>query len=467
MVTQIINNDPTAVKAIRVERSLGLTEALPVLKVGEVLRFTVRQNQGNGQGLIFLNGQLIQAALPPALAAGSRILAKLAEVDSQVVFRILDQQHPLAPLPGGPAAALAQQLESIIRQAGPAGLQPPRAFPFGENLRNLIQLSPELTALFSSLSTAQLTDAETLISRLALAGQGELAPALREAAKAVRRMLDTIADPATQRFLSALNAELEKLLTNQNSEQSVKNQLGHLIAVLTRELKEGKADERPRGLLESVLKDLRNARSSPEELKQFLENATHRIEMSGVALRGDPSDGDGMLAARLQQTATSLEQMAATQETLRQLNPLMQSLGEPALILFPFLFQGLISHTEVTIDPKGGRKQGGKHGKDDDGGEDRSEGSRESYQRIQVSVPLPSLGQIDVDIAHRDKEILVRLTTPDSAKAEFLLEQLEHLAALLREQGFERAELVANVGTHRDISPSWVVGLHASTSIFA
>ena len=64
---------------------------------------------------------------------------------------------------------------------------------------------------------------------------------------------------------------------------------------------------------------------------------------------------------------------------------------------------------------------------------------------IHAVVTYPNMTLVDVDIAHRSKEILVRFSVEDQEVGNFILEQLENLASLLREQGFEKAELVANV----------------------
>ena len=163
--------------------------------------------------------------------------------------------------------------------------------------------------------------------------------------------------------------------------------------------------------------------------------------------------------ADLSQIANRFEQMAASQETLAKMNPVMQALGEPALILFPFLMQGLVSHSEVTIETK-------KRVEDEEDGGGKG-GNREPFQRIQVAVPLPNLGTIDVDIAHRTEEIWVRFTVSDPEIGKFLLEKLEALSPVLRDYGFKKAELVAHVGQKQENLPAWSFGLHSSTSLFA
>ncbi len=165
--------------------------------------------------------------------------------------------------------------------------------------------------------------------------------------------------------------------------------------------------------------------------------------------------------------------MAGNQEMLNQLNPLMQALGEPALILFPSLFQGLLAHSELLVQPRDGgqqrnrgKKKGSKDGSDADS--DSDDGPDTSgYQRVQMCVPLPTLGLVGVDVAHRESEILVRLTVPDEDVARFLLDQLEYLATVLKDIGFEKAELVANVGLPKEDSPAWCSELHSGTQFVA
>ena len=72
-----------------------------------------------------------------------------------------------------------------------------------------------------------------------------------------------------------------------------------------------------------------------------------------------------------------------------------------------------------------------------------------------------------MDIAHRSKEILVRLGVENPEISNFLLEHLEHLGAILREQGFEYAELTTQVGRKKERLPQWSFGLNTSESIIA
>lgn len=468
MATQIINADPTALRAVTVPNTPAIAEVLPALRVGDVVRFNVRQNPGSGQpGLIFINGQLIPASLPEFLNPGAKVFAKIANVEDKIVFRILQQQQPLSSLPGGPTTQVASDLQSLVKQSGPIGLRGLQAVILPQELKSLFGSNADLSKLLSSLDAKTLTDPAQVLKQLIASSTGDLAATLREAAKLIRQLVDQSTESPTQRFLVALNAELSKLLQSVEDNQASKQTLSLLINILTREVKDPKqAAGTQRELFQSLIANLKNARADLSEVKAHVQQAAAQL-LPLTTQTDSAKRKDLHLAGRLEQTAKTLESMASTQETIHKLNPLMHAIGEPALVLMPFIFQGLLSHSEITIDPKGGRKKQ-QQGKNGSGGEDGEGGdSTEPYQRIQVSVPLPSMGSVDVDIAHRSKEVLVRLSTPDPEKAQFLLDQLEHLASLLRSLGYERAELVANVGTKQENLPAWSLGLHASTSIIA
>ena len=113
------------------------------------------------------------------------------------------------------------------------------------------------------------------------------------------------------------------------------------------------------------------------------------LEQHGLTASNDKTSFNLKLSGELQNLANRFDQIAQTQETMTQLNPLMQTLGEPALVLFPFLFQGLVSHSEISIEPRGGKDQ-----VDPDQENEEQEGGdgAEPYQRIQVSVPAAEHG---------------------------------------------------------------------------
>jgi len=249
------------------------------------------------------------------------------------------------------------------------------------------------------------------------------------------------------RLLGALREHISSLLEKSVEDNSTAaKRLPQVLATLERQLQNSSPKQQQ--ILQNLSDDLRRAMSDPADLQQQLEQFSKKLEDHGTKNSKD-------FSGKLQQTAIRLEQMASTQETLSQLNPVMQALGEPAMILFPFLVSGLMKHSQVTIDPNSKRDRS-KKGRDG-----------EPYQRIQVTVPLPKLGPVAVDIAHRDKEILASFHVRDAEVKAFLQEQLELLASQLRQHGFEHAELVARVGSTDSSTPAWASAAETRTSFLA
>jgi hypothetical protein len=113
------------------------------------------------------------------------------------------------------------------------------------------------------------------------------------------------------------------------------------------------------------------------------------------------------------------------------------------------MFQGLISHSQATLETPRKRVVD----------EEESEGSRsdseEGFHRIHVRVPLPSIGDVGVDIAQRSSEVLIRFTTSDDSKIHFIEKESERLAAIFRDQGYEKVEISTAITNITPNDPAW------------
>ncbi len=483
MVTNNIPLPGNAAPQLYIDARQVLPQLLPTMAAGDVLRLTVRQNGLNGQGLLYYKGHLLNASVPENLNPGDKLLAKVLTNGDQLLFQILDFQKSQlgktsTSITATTTSFLAESLQSLFKEAAPTNIGSTKPFNISQNLKSLGIEQNIIQSLFTNISSTEtLANPNTALQQLLASTEGAFSPTLREAANNIKSYVqqqNVIPLTPENRFLAALQLELATLIEGSihNNGDSAR-QLQNIVNVLTSEIQTNKkATPKERQLLENTLNELHRASISPEAQNQHIEvalrqlmNATQNVATRALATLTPQA------ANELQQVATRLEQMANTLDTLNQLNPVMQAIGEPALILFPFLFQGLLHHSEVTVQPDGKRKkqQQGKKNKDGegDGGNEDETPSEQRFHRIQVTVPLPHLGEIDVDIAHRDKEILVRFTAEDREKADFLLEQLQHLASILRQDGFEKAELQTHVGFKSESEASWSMNLSASRSVSA
>ena len=501
MVTQTVAPDPSAVRLIQIPGTEVLPQIQPTIAVGELLRFVVRDNQ-NGQGQLYLRGTLIPATLPPGAEVGDKILAKVTEsTTNQLVLRIVDTEKSnlsgvATQTTGGPQSGATEVaarklvtslLQEFLRSPDAPSFVGPEPLPLATDslsalVRNAVAEAPryetrDAAAKIELLGTilpksSELADAGNAEAKLSATVNGSLALALREAAKALRLVAPESPRGAGDRFLAALSSELSSLLASSADDNfAAKSHLDAIVAAVTDELvatsrKTTPKEREDRSLLKSALVDLSRAQEQTEGLTQHLEAALRRVQSASPQRvdRGVPLDGK--TGEELKMLASRLDQMAATQERLNKLNPLMQALGEPAMILFPFLAQGLLKHSEVIVEPRKGKRRGDD---DEDGDGSGKQGGSEAapFQRIQVSVPLPSIGIVDVDVAHRESEILVRFSVEDPEVGAFLQEQLEHLAGILRERNFKRAELVAHVGPRHHEQPEWTISLGSTSEVLA
>lgn len=480
MVNAPIQNSGAQTTQVRIESSALAGRIAPTINVGDVLRLNVRQNNG-GKGLLYYQGIMIKAQIPPELAVGDKMLAQVQQNgEAQVLLKILDvskSTQPQALLPRTAVDQLSQQLTSLIQNSKGPLFQSASPMPLAAALAELpAENLAKLEKVFSSLQPETgLPNASQALKQLRASVDGSLVTTLKEAAESLRSLAEKYVQTPAERTLNYLRTELTNLLEQEPVDrQFVLRQVDKLIDGLRREIgldgdspdgfftKFGThtdAANRKRGevlfeTLGRVLEDLKQGKSDkPEALRRHLEAALRQLDTAEVDQPKQQTDSVRS-AADLLRLASRLDQLAASQESLNQLNPLMHALGEPALVLFPFLFQGLLSHSEVTIDPYRGGRKSGQNRRDDEDGE---KGDATPYQRVQVSVPLPQLGTIDVDVAHRDKEILVRLTADDPEIVTFLEAQFENLAAILHREGFERSELTAHLGRNERTAPHWIV----------
>ena len=200
-------------------------------------------------------------------------------------------------------------------------------------------------------------------------------------------------------------------------------------------------------LLRAFIGDLtraRDSKASDTEVHQVLTRALatmrEQLAHSGRSLRESSQLSQGLEGLK------SLEQMLQGQEVLNRLNPLMQHLGEPALVLVPALQDGRLARWEIVPHPRR---------VDEEDERDSSSRSNASLQKVQLSLELPNLGRIQVDLAHRKGEVLLNLTLESTSAQNFVSQHLDSLEKTFRELGYEKTQLSARQGTIETIRPPW------------
>lgn len=484
MVTQIpsgLTANQALLQAITISSSPQLAEILPAIAIGDILRLTVRQNQPNGKGVIFFKGAQVPAQLPENAKPGDTMFAKVTQSGDQIILKILDGQTLTRPPDSTVtqrAEQLREQLTNFVDKTGAKQLYTPEAFALPAPPEELEELAKQIFGDKEGAKIlALIKDSEDLVEPRAALQQllkttdGSLSTSLKEAAVKIRELVDRLSPPPEHKLLQTLSAVLEQVLeqSSDNNEMAARN-LHQLVEdfsseTLELDLKTGKKTQRgpERAAIDRALNSLSllsQQTDEPEKVQSKIKQILDILKQADLPASQKKGLLDSKTAGEMNLLASRFEQMSAMQDTLNKLNPVMHALGEPALIMFPFLFHGLMSHSEVTFEAfRGAEKKKDKKG---GGGE-----SGERYRRIQLTVPLPAMGSMHVDIAHRPKEILVRFTSPDAAIVDFMQDKLEHLTRTLRIQGFDKAELYAAVGKIKDSSPTWSNVLSAKREILA
>lgn len=452
-----------------------LPQDLPTLNVGDLLRFHVRANPPGEVGTLYFQGHLIKTMLPSNVHAGDKLLARLEHTGDQVVFKILELLKPdgtrtvspensavrsevrsstqdQAPPQQNAFADLVSKIESVLDKSPQAippaqvstpslasGLQTAQTpLPF-ESVFPSSELRELVSELVKQIDAPQVLSnpPQTAVS-LQTAAKGESALILRQSADALRAVLKDVhlQPPTADRFLALLHEQLRSVLAGaqeQGGREISLKQIDILIRAVSEELNLQKhgSSSKESDAMKLVLTDLKLAKQDVQTAEHHLENALSRVQDFASNSANQDATGrtlDSKSVHELQQLINRLDSLASTYETLAQLNPVMHALGEPAMILFPFIMQGLLQHTEISVNPDAGKKEQQQ-------GKGRSE-DLSNFQRIQIRIPLPNLGEIDIDIAHQDKEILTRFTLADSDKATFVQQRSGELRDALQAAEF-------------------------------
>ena len=444
-------------------------QLLSFVNTGDLLSLVVRSNPSDGPGTLFFNGQMLKAALPPQLTPGDTVLATLTQQNNQLILNLVDVVRAAQ----SPGKEFAENAALITRQTAGQELaellrsitildEPQAPPPSGTSSLLHPMLQQELQDLLPAvLSMSELLQGETTEAKLPLLSGKNAVKALRLAAKELRDLAEeTTAPKLPLKLLNFLESEIQALLARAESSAGPKEDLQvlrKLIVALEQEA--DRTSPKQKEVLRSMLSELRSLEQNPEQLRTKLEQLLQKYQPAATGSE-EGKQTENKLNQELKTLAGRLEQLASAQEALNRLNPIMQALGEPALIVFPFLFHGLLGQAEAVVERP---RKVPEDKKDKKGGKEGQEG----FQQVHLSVPLPSLGLVNADIAYSKKEMLVRFTVEDEEACDFLIEQLDKLKETLRDHGFALTECSAAIGPTKAAAPAWSAGIYSDPSVIA
>ncbi len=436
LLSKILTNN-TSSSTLSVNNYGEIKNALPTISIGDVINATVRQNFSTGQGILFYEGALIQAKLPPYLITGDELTVKVENNKEALLLKILDIKRPNSFNSKTSLSSILNQLDSFITSSKIQILNSTNSV----NVNNEIS-SDELTKLTLSLLKLSIKDSNTLVTKDEVANtlnsltNGSLSSLLKETISSLNIISDILSSTDLKGLTNLLNHESSPLKIKNLNEKSIKEFLNSIL----KDSSSDKSTKESENKLLNALKSLNDESIISQKLKSSIFKALKEFKSLSTDSLNTVSKTH---ISNLKNIINHLEKIRTTQDILTQLNPVLNTLGEPILVVFPFLFKGLISNTKIRIYPEQKKENKGKSKND------------LPYKRVEMTVPLPSMGTIGVDIAHREEEILVKLTLEDKEVESFLLEQLEHLALTLKDLGFNNTELTTKLGQPKDNEKSW------------
>lgn len=505
---------PPSGEEILVSRTNGpIQEIAP----GSLLQVTVRRS-AHGDSGVFINGEFVQAAIPEDLHDGEKVLVRAVPTDGALVLRVTDPTR----LKGDNliSQSFEQILRSLLPDLQFSNLKNSvlPAEPFPEELFKLLfaqkqsgetpAVSPRVAAILEKFLQGNLA-----LNEEALSSPTELADKLQHMSNQspldliqhlradIEKLSDATPPPALVRLLKAVESHLRSLLkgesaldfeTGSTDEKILSQQLkiyllasqtavesGNSAAIqsLTRGMESVRRLENPLAQILKVLKNIdepaEQHTEATQQLREALKSTAGELDRLRAGKAGDKEireaipriltkltealernnlhARDAQPVEKLQKMLQNLEGVAQAQQALRQINPVMQAMGEPIFLIFPALMQGLLSSAQVTVRER--------RAIDEESEEGQRKGAGDPFTRVAVSLNLPSIGAVEIDLAHRKSEVLLALTTSSEEATKCILETMPKLERAFRALGYDKPKMSAVTGDPKPAVPQWYIEL--------
>jgi hypothetical protein len=352
-------------------------------------------------------------------------------------------------------------LDSLLSTVGPQGLRTPAPL-------SLKALPPAVLATLEKLLPPRSAEGEHV------GGKSEFWLDLLvhpERIQELYRELKTAVERAAQppRGYPAKLAPLAEKLVEKLAEKlrqfpllasdAMKEELNLLTALIDDAVKEGGffahvGEEEGQALLRHLAPHrTRSAAQPTPPLLAAIEGAVKRLE----ANTRETAEREGEeLQTVLATVLEEVERRIAAQEVLSRLNPVMHALNEPIVILLPLLFHGMMQEGEIALDLDDRKEP-----------TDPERRGSEPRRRLSLTVPLPELGAVGVELALGAEEIALHLTVSSEEARSFLEERFSELRLIFAANGFLKTTLHTQVGNVSPPETLWTEILRHHTSIIA
>jgi hypothetical protein len=458
---------------------------------GDRLKVKVQSNEDALILKILMAGkdpaQITNASIPPRASLGqlfSLLLPAPQQADLSRAAKLLrrDSTGELAPEIRSPEGQVRAAIPPQVREVLQRLLRDASLLELQENPR-----PPEVARVITQFSTQSvlrgLTEARRALDSLSIANPGNSAqaPIIKALIPHIERLLESQLDlgfgrqaspssyppePSGQRI--GLNLQLTSALSRyaiQSSDSALLTRLRQALTggltqqhplLLLSPLLAGSLDTTPTTVGDSSGESTRFVQqllSQIERLsKEGADNERVRTQISALlgsaqSLRSriGAKESEDLGASVGKKLTQQIEALLAGQEALHQVNPLLQSLGEPSMLMIPVLVGGTVTPMEVLLRPPY---------VDAEENTPKRQGAQSQYTRVDLHLTLPHLGRLSAALAFRDQEILLHVGAERRATAELIASRQTDLEVLLKARGFTDVAIkVTEDAPHSAIAP--------------
>ncbi len=168
---------------------------------------------------------------------------------------------------------------------------------------------------------------------------------------------------------------------------------------------------------------------------QEAKEALGRLKAQAATLN---SPATNSLATSSLATLRNAQGLLGAQEILHKLTPLLNCMGEPALLLVPCLLEGLLTRWELAIDP-----------------DESSTSETLPFHHLRLFLPFPHLGPLQAEIAYRGTELYLKLIVKEERAAQSISAEIIFLEKNLKEIGFHSPHISLTTGEPAMVAPQW------------
>ncbi|MEZ4752771.1 MAG: flagellar hook-length control protein FliK [Bdellovibrionota bacterium] len=137
------------------------------------------------------------------------------------------------------------------------------------------------------------------------------------------------------------------------------------------------------------------------------------------------------------------------------MNPTMSATGDPIMILFPAVIGGLLANFETSFYPPVQNEDQNKKKKE-----------QEKTERAAISVNLPGLGEVSVEISIKKNQPEVIFKVETDEIYEFMRSQLNSFAKRLATD-FEDSKVIIETKPKVEVVPEWLQTLVQDAAVVA